>query len=196
MDDGLEAFQSITGASEQVAQGYLQITNGDTMQAVQLYFENPELQNSFSAAPAASSASAAAPAPSSASGSRGASRSRATGGGGRQDARGVIHIDSDDDDDFPMDTDADDDLSRPDDDRDNVTAVARNAQEEEDAAMARRLQEEMYSENPSSADGVRAPIERTTETLVAPDPTWNLDDLRRRRQQLSMFSCSWLYQLG
>lgn len=36
---------------------------------------------------------------------------------------------------------------------------------EDDAAMARRLQEEMYA---GGADDVRAPIARTTETLVGP----------------------------
>ena len=46
--------------------------------------------------------------------------------------------------------------------------------------MAKRLQEELYGEgghgsgfgSGPGADGVRAPIARTTETLVAPDPSW------------------------
>ncbi|OKL61409.1 hypothetical protein UA08_03894 [Talaromyces atroroseus] len=39
---------------------------------------------------------------------------------------------------------------------------------EDDAAMARRLQEELYAGG-DSADNVRAPMARTTETLVGPD---------------------------
>ncbi len=52
-----------------------------------------------------------------------------------------------------------------------AASVARTAQEEEDAAMAKRLQEEMYAEPSGSAGGsddVRAPISRTTEVLVEP----------------------------
>lgn len=76
-----------------------------------------------------------------------------------------------------------------------AVTVARTAQEEEDAAIAKRLQEELYAENTATSDGIRAPIGRTTETLVA--PTYGLghvddDDggvdaavlehMRRRRQ--------------
>jgi hypothetical protein len=67
---------------------------------------------------------------------------------------------------------------------------------EDDAAMARRLQEELYSGSDPS-DGVRAPIARTTETLVGPgaesygdlDPL--LDQFRMRQtrnSRLSIFS--------
>ncbi|KAF5138072.1 UBX domain-containing protein 5 [Metarhizium anisopliae] len=61
--------------------------------------------------------------------------------------------------------------------------------------MAKRLQEELYQGNsagPGAPDDVRAPIARTTETLVAPDPAWDgavddettqrfLEQLRNRR---------------
>ncbi|EFW99857.1 ubx domain containing protein [Grosmannia clavigera kw1407] len=40
--------------------------------------------------------------------------------------------------------------------------------EEEDEAMAKRLQEEMYAETATTSDGIRAPIARTTEVLVEP----------------------------
>jgi hypothetical protein len=64
---------------------------------------------------------------------------------------------------------------------------------EDDAAMARRLQEELYSGGDSS-DGVRAPIARTTETLVGPgaesygdlDPL--LDQFRMRQARNSRLS--------
>lgn len=75
---------------------------------------------------------------------------------------GVVHIDSDTDDDV-----------RP--------GQARPAQPagggtfEDDAAMARRLQEEMYGERGADVeDEVRAPMARTTETLVGPET--DLDD--------------------
>lgn len=169
MDEDVEQFMAVTGTNEQVARGYLEISSGDPMQAIQLFFENPELQASFTAPAAAASGPAAPsrssrPAPATSS-----SRTRTTG---REDAHGVIHIDSDDEPDIPMTEDDEDD--------EDVHAVARTAQEEEDAAMARRLQEEMYGENPGStdADGVRAPIARRTETLAAPDMPWSIDDDR------------------
>ncbi|KAF2842822.1 hypothetical protein M501DRAFT_1012217 [Patellaria atrata CBS 101060] len=56
------------------------------------------------------------------------------------------------------------------------------ASTEDDEAMARRLQEEMYGGGGSSGmnEGVRAPIERTTETLVGPGASWggDSDDMR------------------
>ncbi|KAI1208916.1 uncharacterized protein F4807DRAFT_428139 [Annulohypoxylon truncatum] len=177
MDEEVEQFMNITGvAAEHVARGYLEISGGDPMQAIQLFFENPELEASFNA-PAASTSAPTRQPPAATTSSQSFT--------GREDSRGVIHIDSDDDDDVQMgDNDFDDD--------DDVAAIARNAQEEEDAAMARRLQEEMYSENHTAGgDGVRAPIAQTTETLAAPDPSWGLDDDReaavmeqlRRRQR-------------
>ncbi|KAH9908969.1 hypothetical protein F4778DRAFT_205986 [Xylariomycetidae sp. FL2044] len=169
MDSQLEQFMLVTGVgSENVARGYLEISGGDAEQAITMFFENPELQASFNAP------SSAATLPTSSNRSRNVARA------GREDASGVIHIDSDDDD-VPMSDDQNEDFVIPDDDEDHVgvAAVARTAQEEEDAAMARRLQEEMYSENTASADGVRAPIERRTETLMAPDPAWGgFDDDR------------------
>ncbi|KAI1408723.1 hypothetical protein F5Y13DRAFT_104651 [Hypoxylon sp. FL1857] len=178
MDEDVEQFKTITGvAADHVARGYLEISGGDPMQAIQLFFENPELAASFNAPAASTSASARQP-----------STARSQHLTGREDASGVIHIDSDDEEDVRM---ADNEFVVPDDDDDGIAAAVRNAQEEEDAAMARRLQQEMYSENHSLGDGVRAPIAQTTETLAAPDPSWGLDDdreaavmeqLRRRRR--------------
>ncbi|KAI5858274.1 hypothetical protein GGS23DRAFT_332810 [Durotheca rogersii] len=185
MNEEVDQFMAITGVTaERIARGYLEISGGDPMQAIQLFFENPELQASFNERTPAASASTRPPASSSAvDPNRGFS--------GREDAQGVIHIDSDDDRDVSM---ADNPYVIPDDSEDDdVVAIARTAQEEEDAAMARRLQEEMYSENPTSADGVRAPMPQTTEMLAAPDPTWTLDadreaavmeQLRRRHRPL------------
>ncbi|KAI0395757.1 hypothetical protein F5Y17DRAFT_422180 [Xylariaceae sp. FL0594] len=157
----IETFKTVTGVnSDNVARGYLQIAGGSAMEAIQMFFDSPELQSSFEVPPSA--APAAAPRQST------LPRRRT----GREDSSGVIHIDSDDDDDVPMTEDGDDDTIARD--------VARSAQEEEDAAMARRLQEELYgSTSGGGADeGVRAPIAQTTETLAAPDYSWN-DDLAR-----------------
>ncbi|KAI1466888.1 uncharacterized protein F4812DRAFT_70062 [Daldinia caldariorum] len=178
MDEDVVQFMAITGISaEHVARGYLEISGGDPMQAIQLFYENPELQASFNRPAVSTSTSARQPTSSS------ATRNRAFTG--REDTSGIIHIDSDDDD-VQMVNDDFDIL----DDADDVTAIARTAQEEEDAAMARRLQEEMYSENHGPLDGVRAPIAQTTETLAAPNLSWGLDEdrnaavmeqIRRRR---------------
>jgi len=183
MDDETVAnFVAITGASEAVAQQVLEIAGNDLAQAAVLYFDNPEAFNSIATA----STSAAPVLPEIGRPSIQASTGHQSSGG-RQDARGVIHIDSDDDDarmdgdDFGLDDVAE------------AATVARTAQEEEDAAMAKRLQEELYAENANTSDGIRAPIARTTETLLAPSYGVDLDDeadreaavmeqLRRRRQ--------------
>lgn len=184
MDEDVAQFQAITGNdSEQVARGYLEISGNDPMQAIQLFFENPELASSFTTQ---------ANNPSS-SHSPSAAQPRAPSG--RQDDHGVIHIDSDDDGDVEMSQPSDhgNHITIPDNDgHEDIAALARQAQEDEDAAMARRLQDDMYSQDPGAVDGVRAPMARTTETLVAPDPSWSLDDddreaavleqLRRRQQ--------------
>lgn len=180
MDEEVAQFLAITGTdNERVARGYLDISNGDSQQAIQLFFESPDLASSF-----ANPTSAPQLPP-----------TTTTGRIGREDESGVIHIDSDDDDDVPMSHAGNDrNYMGLDDggDDDDVAAVARAAQAEEDAAMARRLQDEMYSQGSGGADDVRAPMARTTETLVAPDPNWSLDDdreaaileqLRRRRQR-------------
>jgi len=198
-DDAVANFVAITGASDVVAQQVLEIAGGDLAQAATLYFDNPGAfaQAAPTSAPSRSqaAASASASAPSSRP-SRSAAPSRPAG---REDASGVIHIDSDDDgDDVQMiDDDAEEDMYDFDDDQGAAAAaatVARSAQEEEDAAMAKRLQEELYAENAGPSEGVRAPIARTTETLVAPSYGMGavddrddidaaiLDQLRRRQQ--------------
>lgn len=159
-DEDIATFVGITASSEEVARGFIEIANNDVMQAVTLFFENPDLQSSFAAPAPASSSAAARPAAGGAS-----SASRTQGISSRPGEVEVIQIDSDDD--IPIGSD--------DDEGANARAIARSAQEDEDAAMAQRLQEEMYGGGgPAAAggavdeDGVRAPIGRTTETLVAP----------------------------
>ncbi len=193
MDDAAAAvdnFTAITGASEAVASQLLDITNGDLSQAVTLYFDNPDAFNQPSASAAHPAATQILP-PLEA---RPARRNSPRAPAGRQDHRGVIHIDSDDDDDVHMlDDDLDAGFGVDEGGAAAVAAtVARTAQEEEDAAMAKRLQEELYAENAGTSDGIRAPMGRTTETLVAPSYGMAaeeddidgaiMDQLRRRRQ--------------
>jgi hypothetical protein len=205
-EDSVATFAAITGATTHVARGFLQLTSGDTERAVELFFENPDLVSGVGAGVPPS------PGPTASAATGGAATSRSNIG--RQDSSGVIHIDSDDD----MDVDYIDDNSDRDDNDDDederlaATQAAAFAQEEEDAAMAKRLQEELYSENGGGgsgagagagagfgADDVRAPIARTTETLVAPNPAWGgeedisstfLEQMRRRRAAPGRFCLS------
>ncbi|KAG5940269.1 hypothetical protein E4U53_007616 [Claviceps sorghi] len=188
MDEAISTFVAITGATPEVGRGFIQLANGDFERAVGLYFENPELASGVGAqvsesAPTSASRPSAGPRPSNL---------------GREDASGVIHISDDDDDNDAMmgddtDVDSDDEGQRA-----AVQHAAAMAQEEEDAAMAKRLQEELYSGGAGGSagpDDVRAPIARTTETLVAPDPHWDggadevttqrlLEHLRGRRHAI------------
>jgi hypothetical protein len=173
----ISTFCGITGASTEVAQGFLNLSNNDVSGAIELFFENPEL---------ASNVQTSVP-------SRPTATSETTP---REASREIIQIDSDDDDVMHVDDDSDQD-----DAREAAQRAAALAQEDEDAAMARRLQDELYGEgggqsggaNGMGEDGVRAPIGRTTETLIAPNPAWAdeeddggahaafLEQLRRRR---------------
>ncbi len=170
----------ITGANRTAAERMLDLCGSELEQAIQLWFSDDELQRSLSNA----GPSTAAVGSSTTAASRTARPPRPQIG--REDAQGVIHIDSDDD---MLMTDDDNDGA------DEAVSVARQAQEEEDEAMAKRLQEELYSGGgqPANAgeDDVRAPLARTTETLVGPNFGDDDDDghaavleqLRRRQQQ-------------
>lgn len=172
-NEDIESFIGITGANRTAAERMLELCGSDLAQAVQLWFADEDLQRSLSGAGSSTATTASTTRPSR------ANRSQI----GRQDSEGVIHLDSDDD--VPM-------TENEADDADEVATIARQAQEEEDAAMAKRLQEELYGggAQPGEDDAVRAPMARTTETLVA--PTYGADDddqhaaileqLRRRQQ--------------
>lgn len=171
MDENVSQFMAITDQTADVARGCLEMTEGDVMAAVNMFFENPEIANSFNNPPPVAASASSTSAAAAHSRPQAASRSRPIG---REDDAGVIHIDDDDDDvdddfdDVPDDFDKDDEGHN-----DSSTNLQRIVQESDDAAMARRLQEEMYGGGGAGAgltdsDGVRAPIARTTETLVAP----------------------------
>lgn len=148
--DVVAQFTEITGSSPELATQYLQLTDFNIEQAMQLYFENggaplteeprqPSRPSNF------------------------------------EDESGVVHIDSD--------SDADDRTERS-------TQPAGGATFEDDAAMARRLQEEMYGGGGAGGgqdtgrgnddfddEGVRAPMARTTETLVGPEADFDDGDM-------------------
>jgi hypothetical protein len=156
-EDNIVAFTGFTGASTTVARHYLRLTDNDAQQAIQLFFDSPELASAIPPEPSGGSASTS---------------QRRRGNIGREDESGVVHIDSDSD---HEDMDVDNHLNN------ETNVVDRSAMEEDDAAMARRLQEEMYAGGDMGAgvdaDGVRAPMERRTETLVGPGADWGSGDI-------------------
>ncbi|KAL8848817.1 MAG: hypothetical protein Q9221_006195 [Calogaya cf. arnoldii] len=174
MDDGVLAqFTSITGTKPETAQRYLTVTDGDLQQAIELFFANdgadldiPSVSN-----PSASSRPPPVPPP-------------ATRPSQEQHA---VQIDSDSDpeyDDYPS-------TGRPACTARQPARVDRGKSSShtpststpptynagggvnDDEAFARQLQQEMYGEagvdTALDPEGVRAPIARTTETLVGPD---------------------------
>ncbi|GAB1310704.1 UBX domain protein Ubx2 [Madurella fahalii] len=179
--DAVESFMGITGANQTAAERMLELCGSDLAQAVQLWYTDEDLQRSLTNA-----GSSTAAVGTSASASRSSRPNRPQVG--REDAQGVIHIDSDDD--VPMTEDESIGQFEDADDASEAANVARAAQEEEDAATAKRLQEELYSGQPADEGGIRAPMARTTETLVEPaygaaddgDHVAMLNYLRRSRQ--------------
>ncbi|KAF1920006.1 hypothetical protein BDU57DRAFT_221 [Ampelomyces quisqualis] len=138
-DENIVNFVAITSCGPDKAAQYLRLTEGNFEQAIQLYFDSPNLDLGAAPAPPA----AAAP----------AQRASAS-------AQSPIAIDSDDD----M-TDFD------------PAAHASPPPVDDDEALARRLQEEMYGGGgPPGEDAVRAPMQRTTETLIGPGSTWGPAD--------------------
>jgi hypothetical protein len=179
MDEALATFSAITGATPHVANHFLSMTDGDAQQAIQLFFDSPDLGSSIATEPPSEP-----PAQPSASTQRHAST-------GRTDSKGVIHLDSDDDD--AMDESADGDFINED-SRGAASVVAGHTAQatpsthqaafgdyEDDEAMARRMQEELYAGGDMSGgfggDNIRAPLARTTETLVGPGAEWTPDDM-------------------
>ncbi|KAK8255127.1 hypothetical protein HDK77DRAFT_22885 [Phyllosticta capitalensis] len=141
MDDNIASFTSITGSDPQRATQYLQLTDGNLEQAIQLFFDSPNLDVGGSSTQPATSAS------------------------GQQNE--PIRIDSDDDDieDEGIATES----------RQASGPPGHNV--EDDEAMARRLQEEMYGDGAQDpSGGVRAPMARTTETLVGPGASYDDED--------------------
>jgi hypothetical protein len=161
MDDAVDDFIAFTGATADVARRYLGLTENNSEQAIQLFFDSPELASGLDQQPQSS----APPIPTSTRPQAGATST------GRSGSQGATKIDSDDDEN--MDIDHDNEAAS----RAAAAAAAQAADYEDDEAIARRMQEELYASGDASgdydADGVRAPIGRVTETLVGgPDGDW------------------------
>lgn len=159
MDEAVKNFVMITGASEAVARRYLEMTDNDHAQAVQLYFDTPDLAAGADQPAAPPVPSNTRPQPTSTTGPRSSSRV----------------VDLEDEDEEMEEFDEDEQAS-------SAAAIGRAADFEDDEAMARRIQEELFAGGDSSggldADGVRAPIARIRETLMGPDADWGPDDMQ------------------
>lgn len=194
--DTIAQFASITGSSPVLAAQYLRLADNHTEQAIELFYANDGADLEPSSQPPPSLQPPPIPAPS----------TRQTGHRRPyQDEEGVVHLDSDQED-LDHSDDDDDVEAAGQDQREPSTAVratpapqtSSNATPpvrqgsmaiDDDEAMARRLQEEFYGAASRSGGtgaemvdehGYRAPIGRTTETLVGPgsfDPT-DEDEMR------------------
>lgn len=175
MDDTVATFTAFTGATPEIARRYLGMTENNPEQAIQLFFDSPDLASGMDR-PSEPSQPPQPRAPSIPRSTHPQSRSTSLG---RQASHDVVHVDSDDE--VPMDVDEDDDGQSA------ARAAAAAADIEDDEAMARRMQEELYAGGDSSggydADGVRAPIARTTETLVGGPDLPFTDDMHAQAVQ-------------
>ena len=183
MDEAISTVSAITGATPQVARHFLSLTDGDAEQAIQLFYDSPDLSSGM--------AQESSPMP--------ATQPQQSQRRHSRDPPEIVNIDSDSDEDVQMDTDADMDnnFSGPEKSTRNTaptTVQASFGSYEDDEAVARRMQEELYAGGDIMGDynnqGVRAPLARTTETLVGPGSEWTADDMReavmeqmRARQQ-------------
>ena len=188
-EDTIAQFASITGSSLALAAQYLRLADNNTEQAIELFFANDGADLEPSSQPPRPSHPPPVPAPS----------TRPTGHKrGYQDEEGVVHLDSDQEDpDYSGDDDVE--VARQPKRETSTAGRATSALQtsssatppvgqesmavDDDEAMARRLQEEFYGAagrsgggGPEMVDehGYRAPIGRTTETLVGQgsfDPT-------------------------
>lgn len=193
-EEAVAQFVSFTSSTPDQAIQYLRLTDGDIQQAIDLFYANDgnDLSSSAQAPPTSST------------------RTRPPGLSqrGYEDSHGIVHLDSDSefsDDENPeaISTNRSGPAvsARP---RPSTHTPSRTTPPaapvaiDDDEAMAMRLQEEIYAgagareATGADPDGLRAPIGRTTETLVGPasfDPN-NADELRaavleqmRARQQ-------------
>ncbi len=183
MDEAISTVSAITGATPQVARHFLNLTDGDPEQAIQLFYDSPDL----------SSGMAQEPSPASAIQTQQSQHRHA------RDPPDIVHIDSDSDGDIAMDadTDTENNFSGPGDSNLHTAQAAASttySSYEDDEAVARRIQEELYAGGDMAGDydtqGIRAPLARTTETLVGPGSEWTAEDMHeavlqqmRARQQ-------------
>ena len=188
-EDIIAQFASITGSSPALAAQYLRLADSNTEQAIELYYANDGADLEPSTQTPLPSQPPSIPAPS----TRPIGRGR-----GYQDQEGVVHLDSDQEDLDYSDTDDVEVLRQSRREPTTVGGPISTLQTsssatppagqatmavDDDEAVARRLQEEFYGAAGRTGGGVaetldehgyRAPIARTTETLVGQgsfDPT-------------------------
>ena len=156
-DEAAANFAAITGSSLSVAQQYLRLGDNDLEQAVGLYYANEGAELEVTGV-------ASHGAPTSTSPPRRPAQHPV-------DEQGVVHVDSDEEDHSQQ-------TGTPQPSVGGHGGTAANGSMEDDEAMARRLQEEFYDgaqaiygsgADPVGDDGYRAPIARTTQTLVGAD---------------------------
>ena len=159
MGDAINQFIAITDVSPDKARQYLNISDNNIERAVELFFETGGVDLIEATQPQTSTSTTNEPPP--------VSPPQARPGRSGDDI---------------IDLDSDEELNDLTEGQGSASAGAANAfvppTHESDEAMARRLQEEMYGQagvGDVDADGYRAPIARTTETLVGPDP-YDLND--------------------
>ena len=174
--EALTNFTAITGTTNDRARQYLTLTDGNLEQAIELYYtsDGVDLEPVQQNAPAQPLQVPSIPPSSTRSGRRRQ---------GYEDNSGVVHVDSESE---PEADDNDDETLqqtstsrvRPQPDA-SASSTGRAGLVEDDEAMARRLQEELYGATGAGdvvdAEGIRAPLARTTETLVGPG-TYDMDD--------------------
>ena len=178
-DHAIAQFVSFTSSSPARADQYLRLTDGDVQQAIDLFFAN-DGNDAFGSSEPAHQSSPPQSTPQQAQPS--------TARHGYEDRDGVVHIDSDSEysgNELPPNRESRTAIpsvrSSP-----NAHVPVRSAAPhvpgsndlDQDEAMARRLQEEFYGSaiatNELGSDGIRAPMGRTTETLVGPSSSETL----------------------
>ncbi len=172
-EEAVAQFVSFTSSTRDQAEQYLRLTDGDIQQAIDLFFVNDGNDHS-------ASTPQAPPVPPYPTRSQGNRRRR------YEDDRGVVHLDSDSelsDDEKPevmgSSSGRTDVSNRPRPETYTPSSMTPptgrvSTAFDDDEAMAMRLQEQFYAGAGGGgpeidAEGIRAPIGRTTETLVGPD---------------------------
>ncbi len=177
MDDtALITFTSITGTTPDRAAQYLGLTEGDVQQAIEFFYANDgaELEGPNSSTPAQTLQDPPVLPPQ----TRPPSNRQAY-----EDDDGVVHIDSDVDSEIDVEPSSQEprqafvagnsssNAHMPSNSMPPLTPGSRDV--DADEVLARRLQEEFYGGTGIASelgeDGIRAPMARTTETLIGPD---------------------------
>lgn len=145
MDETVDQFVAITSSDPSRAQQYLALTDNNLEHAIQLFFDSGGVDMAQTMPDNVAHQTAPAPASQPAY---------------RENPDGTLTIDSDDE----------DGAGAPLNDPVSAHSVTYN----DDEAMARRLQEEAYGSGGAALgeEEVRAPMARTTETLLGPGAEW------------------------